>query len=96
MWLSTKGVRLTLLLRRRIRECFGPAGCRHIGKGRALAINVTNIGRAGPVFAVLVLSAIGPLGLGATATLVARILFAIPPVLTNADVGMRELDRDTV
>ena len=36
MWLSTKGVRLTLLLRRRIRECFGPAGCRHIGKGRAV------------------------------------------------------------
>jgi len=68
----------------------------HIGKGGALAINVTNIGRAVPVFAVLVLLAIGPLGLGATATIVALILFGIPPVLTNAYVGMREVDRDTV
>jgi osmoprotectant transport system permease protein len=68
----------------------------HIGKGGVLAINVTNIGRAVPVFAVLVLLAIGPLGLGATATIVALILFGIPPVLTNAYVGMREVDRDTV
>ncbi len=57
---------------------------------------MTNIGRAVPVFAVLVLLAIGPLGLGATATIVALILFGIPPVLTNAYVGMREVDRDTV
>jgi osmoprotectant transport system permease protein len=68
----------------------------HIGKGGVLAINVTNIGRAVPVFAVLVLLAIGPLGLGATATIVALILFGIPPVLTNAYVGVREVDRDTV
>ena len=68
----------------------------HIGKGGALAVNVTNIGRAVPVFAVLVLLAIGPLGLGVRATIVALILFGIPPVLTNAYVGMREVDRDMV
>lgn len=68
----------------------------HIGKGGALAINVTNIGRAVPVFAVLVLLAIGPLGLGVKATIVALVLFGVPPVLTNAYVGMREVDRDTV
>lgn len=68
----------------------------HIGKGGALAVNVTNIGRAVPVFAVLVLLAVGPLGLGATATIVALILFGIPPILTNAYVGIREVDRDTV
>lgn len=68
----------------------------HIGKGGALAINVTNIGRAVPVFAVLVLLAIGPLGLGATSTVVALVLFGVPPVLTNAYVGIREVDRDTV
>ncbi|MGH8894700.1 MAG: ABC transporter permease [Actinomycetes bacterium] len=68
----------------------------HIGRGGALAVNVTNIGRAVPVFAVLVLLAVGPLGLGATATIVALILFGIPPILTNAYVGMREVDRDTV
>jgi len=68
----------------------------HIGKGGALAVNVTNIGRAVPVFAVLILLAIGPLGLGVRATIVALILFGLPPVLTNAYVGMREVDRDTV
>ena len=68
----------------------------HIGKGGALAVNVTNIGRAVPVFAVLILLAIGPLGLGVKATIAALILFGIPPVLTNAYVGMREVDRDTV
>jgi osmoprotectant transport system permease protein len=68
----------------------------HIGKGGGLAINVTNIGRAVPVFAVLVLLAIGPLGLGVTATVVALILFGIPPVLTNGYIGIREVDRDTV
>jgi osmoprotectant transport system permease protein len=68
----------------------------HIGKGGGLAVNVTNIGRAVPVFAVLVLLAIGPLGLGATATVVALILFGIPPVLTNSYIGIREVDRDTV
>jgi osmoprotectant transport system permease protein len=68
----------------------------HIGRGGALAVNVTNIGRAVPVFAVLVLLAIGPLGLGVRATIAALILFGVPPVLTNAYLGMREVDRDTV
>jgi osmoprotectant transport system permease protein len=68
----------------------------HIGRGGALAVNVTNVGRAVPVFAVLILLAIGPLGLGVRTTIVALILFGIPPVLTNAYVGMREVDRDTV
>jgi osmoprotectant transport system permease protein len=68
----------------------------HIGRGGALAVNLTNIGRAIPVFAVLVLLAIGPLGLGTSATIGALVLFGIPPVLTNAYVGMRGVDRDTV
>jgi osmoprotectant transport system permease protein len=68
----------------------------HIGKGGALAINLTNIGRAVPVFAVLVLLAIGPLGLGARSTVLALVLFGIPPVLTNAYVAVREVDADTV
>jgi osmoprotectant transport system permease protein len=68
----------------------------HIGRGGVLAVNLTNIGRAVPVFAVLVLLAIGPLGLGTSATIAALVLFGIPPVLTNAYVGMRGVDRDTV
>ncbi|MGH8867001.1 MAG: ABC transporter permease [Actinomycetes bacterium] len=68
----------------------------HLGRGGTLAINLTNIGRAVPTFAVLVILAVGPLGIGNEATITALVLFAIPPVLTNAYVGMREVDRDVV
>ncbi|MQA88054.1 MAG: ABC transporter permease subunit [Streptosporangiales bacterium] len=68
----------------------------HVGRGGALAINISNVGRAIPTFAVLILLAIGPLGIGVTSTVVALVLFAIPPLLTNAYVGMREVDRDLI
>lgn len=66
----------------------------HTGRGGNLAINVTNIGRAVPTFAVLVLLALGPLGLSIWSTLVALVLFAIPPILTNTYVGVTEVDPD--
>lgn len=69
----------------------------HIGRGGVLAVNVSNIGRAVPTFAALVLLAFVPsLGLGTKSTILALVLFAIPPLLTNAYVGMREVDRDVV
>lgn len=68
----------------------------HIGRGSAVAINISNIGRAVPTFAVLVLLAVGPLGIGNTATIVSLVLFAIPPLLVNAYVGVREVERDVV
>lgn len=68
----------------------------HLGRGGALAVNVSNVGRAVPTFAALVLLALTSLGFGTTSTVVALVLFAIPPVLTNAYVGMRGVDRDVV
>lgn len=68
----------------------------HIGKGGALAINLSNMGRAVPTFAVLSVLALTALGFGRTSTLVALVLFAIPPLLTNAYVGMRSVDRDVL
>jgi osmoprotectant transport system permease protein len=69
----------------------------HLGRGGALAINISNVGRAVPTFAVLVLLVLSPLGRdGQWPTVIALVLFAIPPVLTNAYVGMREVDRDVV
>ncbi|CAJ65351.1 MULTISPECIES: ABC transporter permease [Frankia] len=67
-------------------------GLGHLGRGGTLAINVSNIGRAVPTFAVLVLLAIGPLGIGDTTTVVALTLFAIAPLVTNSYVGMQEVD----
>ncbi|MDU8992107.1 ABC transporter permease [Streptomyces mirabilis] len=69
----------------------------HLGRGGALAVNISNIGRAVPTFAVLVLLLLTPLGKwGEGPTVVALVLFAVPPLLTNAYVGMREVDRSVV
>ncbi|WP_371789947.1 ABC transporter permease subunit [Streptomyces sp. NBC_01471] len=69
----------------------------HIGKGGALAVNISNVGRAVPTFAVLVLLLLTPLGRhGDWPTVIALVLFAVPPLLTNAYVGMREVDQDVV
>ncbi|MCX4628416.1 ABC transporter permease [Streptomyces sp. NBC_01443] len=69
----------------------------HIGKGGALAVNVSNVGRAVPVFAVLALFMVSPLrSAGYLPTIAALVLFALPPLLTNAYVGMREADRSVV
>ncbi|MDR3083709.1 MAG: ABC transporter permease [Streptomyces sp.] len=69
----------------------------HLGRGGALAVNISNAGRAVPTFAVLVLLLLTPLGTwGEGPTVVALVLFAVPPLLTNAYVGMREVDRSVV
>ncbi|MFJ2555600.1 MULTISPECIES: ABC transporter permease [unclassified Streptomyces] len=65
----------------------------HLGKGGALAINISNVGRAIPVFAVLALFMVSPLrNSGSVPTIIALVLFSVPPLLTNAYVGMREVD----
>lgn len=68
----------------------------HIGKGGTFAINVSNVGRAIPTLAALVLLSLTPLSLSIWSTIIALVLFAIPPILTNTYVGMREVDRDAV
>lgn len=69
----------------------------HLGKGGALAVNVSNVGRAVPTFAVLVLLLLTPVGAwGEGPTVVALVLFAVPPLLTNAYVGIRGVDRGVV
>ena len=74
----------------------------HYGRGGILAINLSNVGRAIPSFAVLVLAAklfgfvSGPkvLGFGAVPAFVALVALAIPPMVTNSYIGMREVDSD--
>ncbi|RDG37377.1 ABC transporter permease [Streptomyces corynorhini] len=69
----------------------------HLGKGGALAVNVSNAGRAVPTFAVLVLLLLTPVGgHGQWPTVIALVLFSLPPLLTNAYAGMRGVDRDVV
>jgi osmoprotectant transport system permease protein len=54
------------------------------------------VGRAIPVFAVLSILVLTPLRFSIWSTIIALVLFGIPPVLTNTYVGIREVDRDVV
>ena len=65
----------------------------HFGRGGILAINVSNIGRAVPSFAVLVI-AVELFGIGALPAFIALVALAIPPMVTNSYIGMREVDQD--
>lgn len=70
----------------------------HTGRLGFFAVNVANVGRALPSLALLALAlpiafALG-LGLGFWPTLFALIPLAIPPILTNAYVAVRSVDRD--
>jgi osmoprotectant transport system permease protein len=76
----------------------------HRGRGGFLAVNVSNVGRAIPVFAVLLVLALGPVGSeefgpygrAGLATLIALVLFALPPLITNTYVGITEVDPGAV
>lgn len=64
-----------------------------------LAINVSNVGRAIPSFAVLVLGTqiLGLLEkpiIGSVSVFVALVLLAVPPIVTNTYVGMAEVPDD--
>ena len=67
----------------------------HLHRGSFVAINLGNIGRALPSLAVL---AIGDafLGLGLTVVELALVILAVPPIITNAYLGVDGVDRDLV
>ncbi len=67
----------------------------HIHRGSFLAINVSNIGRALPSLAVIAIG-IGLLGLGFVNVMVALVVLAVPPMITNAYVSVDQVDRDAV
>ncbi len=63
----------------------------HVGRWSSLVTSVANLGRAIPTFALLLLlAAVG--GVGVSAAIVALALFAIPPILTNANVAIVGVD----
>lgn len=77
----------------------------HTGRGAFLAVSLANIGRAVPSYAVLVI--LFPLSIAVNrdtglvdiaffGTLLAMILLAIPPIVTNTFAGMRGVDPDLV
>jgi osmoprotectant transport system permease protein len=67
----------------------------HVGRGGFLAINASNIGRAVPSLALIAFF-VAYLGVGFTNLTAALVLLAIPPILTNTFVAVRQVERETV
>ena len=67
----------------------------HVHRFSFVAINGANIGRALPSLAVVAI-ALAVLGIGDINLLVALVILAIPPILTNAYVAVDGVDRDAV
>jgi len=66
----------------------------HVHRGGGLAVGVSNVGRAVPTFAVLVILVLAPepFGLSTVSIITALVLFALPPILTNTYLGVNEVD----
>src|SRR5438445_9452569 len=65
----------------------------HYGRFGNLAINISNVGRAVPSFGILVI-AFQIFGLGDAPIILALTALAIPPMVTNSYVGLREVNPD--
>ncbi len=65
----------------------------HYGRFGNLAINISNVGRAVPSFGILVI-AFQLFGLGDLPIVLALTALAIPPMVTNSYVALREVDPD--
>lgn len=70
-------------------------GLGHAGKGELVAISVSNVGRAVPSLALIAFF-VAYLGVGFTNVTLALVLLAIPPILTNTYVGVRQVDGEVI
>jgi osmoprotectant transport system permease protein len=67
----------------------------HLHRGSFAAINISNIGRALPSLAVIAIL-LAVTGIGRTTIVIALVVLAVPPILTNAYVAVDGVDRDAV
>jgi osmoprotectant transport system permease protein len=67
----------------------------HIKRFSFLAINISNFGRALPSLAIISLL-LPAFGVGNTTVIIALVILAIPPILTNTYVAITQVDPDAV
>lgn len=67
----------------------------HARRAEGLVIGFANLGRALPSLAILLIF-LPVVGIGDPLVVVAMVVLAIPPILVNAAVAIREVDRDLV
>jgi osmoprotectant transport system permease protein len=71
------------------------AGLGHLHRGAFFAINIANIGRALPSLAVIAIG-LAFLGFGFLNNMIALIVLAVPPIITNTYAAVDGVDRDVV
>lgn len=64
----------------------------HKGRGGGFVISVANLTRAVPTVALLTILPLTFIGFGKPPIIVALAVFAVPPLLANAYLGLREVD----
>jgi osmoprotectant transport system permease protein len=67
----------------------------HYGRGEILAVGIGNAGRAVPELAIIALMA-AAIGVGLLNVTIALAILAVPPILTNTVVAVRQVDRRAV
>ncbi|MEA2149432.1 MAG: osmoprotectant transport system permease protein [Solirubrobacteraceae bacterium] len=67
----------------------------HIHRGSFIAINISNVGRALPSLAIIAIG-VAVLGLGFVNVMIALVVLAAPPMLTNAYVAVDGVDPNAV
>jgi osmoprotectant transport system permease protein len=63
--------------------------------GGLIVTSIANAARAVPIVGVMLLLAIGPIGIGTEPAVIALVIFALPPIVTNTYTGIRNVDGDT-
>ena len=90
IWISVLALALAVAIALPIGVYFG-----HRGTGELLAVAIGNAGRAIPEL-VLIAFMVAFIGVGVKNVTIALLVLGIPPILTNAFVGVRQVDRDAV
>ena len=64
-------------------------------RGGIVVTSIANAARSVPIVGVMLLLAIGPVGIGTEPAVIALVIFALPPIVTNAFTGLRDVDAET-
>jgi osmoprotectant transport system permease protein len=91
VWLSALSVLAAIALAVPVGLAIG-----HTGRGAFITVSVANLGRSIPSYALLLIFFTIVNRVGFAAAIPALVLLAIPPILVNTYVALREVDRDTI
>jgi len=64
-------------------------------RGGLVVTSIANAARSVPVVGVMLLLAVGPIGIGKEPAVIALVIFALPPIVTNTYTGICDVDAET-